>query len=221
MKRAGFALFFAMVVLVAGSEASIVKVTYTADNVVGAMYQNGGNAQPIPVGPNAKIWQKADTVSLDLDWGHEYQLIFLVQQYAGSGTNPAALLAQVWGEVENVPVLTSAAWEYSYAGVFPKDDFTGLVVPSDFNDPNQIVWSPATTYGNNGVSPWGTIAGINADAQWIWRAPEYDATGKIIYPPTGETLWLRTTVTTLTPEPTTFLIWSLLGGLALTIWRRR
>ncbi len=41
--------------------------------------------------------------------------------------------------------------------------------------------------------------------------------------PEEKYLWLRATITTGLPEPSTLIIWSLLGaaGMGLSVWRRR
>ncbi len=58
-----------------------------------------------------------------------------------------------------------------------------------------------TSYGTNGVGPWGTIAGISSSAQWIWDSnPDYLATD----------LYFTTTLTVL-PEPAAPWFWVGLG----------
>ena len=37
----------------------------------------------------------------------------------------------------------------------------------DFDD---LDWEDATVLGANGISPWGSIGGIDSNAQWIWTA---------------------------------------------------
>ncbi len=113
---------------------------FTGDNVVGAAYQDGG----APVFhatsglTNAKDWRSADSLTIsDLEWGHEYQFIFLVRNgltsgdpysdpdegAAGSG-NPAAFLAEVSGgglSVVTKEYESGDVGHWAYSNVFSYD----------------------------------------------------------------------------------------------------
>ena len=66
--------------------------------------------------------------------------------------------------------------------------------------------------GANGVGPWNAVAGVNANARWIWDPA--NCGNCTVYFHTAIT---RTAVTGATPEPGTSIL--LAGGLAL-LWRR-
>ena len=103
-------------------------------------------------------------------------------------------------------------WTYSYAtantATYPSPD-----VASGWG-------SSALTpggYGTNGVSPWGTFASIDSNAQWIW-----DATNSSYGNSSQPQLLFEAAITpATTPEPGSFF---LLGSGLLTVagmWRRR
>lgn len=52
------------------------------------------------------------------------------------------------------------------------DNSTTLLTGSSLLTANAIgfngVYSATTSYGVNGVSPWGTLTGISSSAQWVW-----------------------------------------------------
>lgn len=62
-------------------------------------------------------------------------------------------------------------------------------------------------HGANGVSPWGTISGISANAHWIWSTDLSQGTRYL------------TTVITAVPEPSIFAVIGV--GLGLLIIRRK
>ncbi|MBN2130591.1 MAG: hypothetical protein JW741_13905 [Sedimentisphaerales bacterium] len=76
-------------------------------------------------------------------------------------------------------------------------------------------WAAPGVSAPNGVAPWGTVAGLEG-ANWIWSDtfdPDSGSDGHFVIfraPPFG------------VPEPATFFIWSLLGGLGVAVgWRRK
>ena len=79
MKKA-FVLLCALLLVLGMAPAVFaipVKVTYTADNVVGAWYQDGSAPVTLSPGPNAGDWTKSDTDTLELVPGTEYQLAWI------------------------------------------------------------------------------------------------------------------------------------------------
>ena len=216
-----FLAIIAISLLAAPVCATVIEVTYTADNILDIMYQNGSAPQAITsVGSNAGNWQQSDTISLTLLPEHDYQLVFKVRNVGGAGTNnPGAFLAQITGPATG-DLLTSPSWKWA---AYDPDNPT----PSDFDDEDVFDWEPATAYANNGGGIWGDprhlndpVAGITSDAQWIWDDSNTEG---------AETLWLRAKIQVgvpsasaqTTPEPATFAIWFILGGLGLVLGRRR
>lgn len=92
-------------------------------------------------------------------------------------------------------------------------DATEIAAHAAFADANNL-WESIVTDGSNGVTPWSTIAGIDAAASWMWRsAGEADAfRGSHAEP---QMLLFRTPV----PAPGAIALLGL-GGL-LTVRRRR
>ncbi len=70
-----------------------------------------------------------------------------------------------------------------------------------------------TNSKNNGDSPWGTIAGIDQNANWIWGSALEPGSGY------GEYQIFRTQVTAV-PEPATLLLLGS-GLLGLAVLRKR
>ena len=90
-------------------------------------------------------------------------------------------------------------------------DVAGYVGFADAN----TLWQNPFVGGNNGVSPWSTIAGISTDAQWMWHGSEEDADPLNGGSGAGEMLIFRTAV----PAPGALAVMGL-GGL-LAARRRR
>ena len=92
-----------------------VQVTYTGDNVVAGFYKDGSDPQAVGGFQPVTNWRDPQTMTVDLDSGHTYQLIFRVynnesegQVFGGSG-NPAGFLAEVTGLVASGSIVTSSA----------------------------------------------------------------------------------------------------------------
>jgi hypothetical protein len=185
-------------------------VTYTADNMVNAWWLIGPSGNPAlqPLGTNSSTWQLADSHTLSgLEAGKQYQIVWEVEnlwseQYPPGRNNPAGFLAQIAFGVQP-PILPSEGWEfalYTYSG-------------APFSSLN---WTAAKEWGaNSGSNIWitangGPIAGIDANAQWIWSANNiWDQHG-----------FVRTTFTAPVPLPAA--AWMLGAGLVgLVAVRRR
>jgi hypothetical protein len=50
----------------------------------------------------------------------------------------------------------------------PHPDASAIAAHASFADANRL-WEPIVTGGENGVAPWGGIAGIDPLAAWMWR----------------------------------------------------
>jgi len=204
----GCLLVLTLLLGVLQAQAAIsVTVTYTADNLISAAYQNGGSPVPIALGTNAGDWTVADAKTLNLAYGTEYQLVFLAQNLGtASSSNPAGFLAEISGNVTG-DLLTGVSWDYA---VYDPNN----PAPSDFD---ALTWSAATAYLPNKTPnwPWSrTVGGISTDSYWIWDGT--NASGA------DEKLWIRGIVTTAAvPEPTTLLIWTVLGILGAVAYGRR
>jgi hypothetical protein len=104
-------------------------------------------------------------------------------------------------------------WSASYNS----SNFT--VAPQTWVTPGGTVF----TEGANGVGPWGTIAGINSAAQWIWASDRSSApNGTTQSGVCGDcTVDFSTTITSAVPEPSAFaLMLTGLGLLDSARWRR-
>ena len=226
MKRiALLAAFVALVGVGRASGASVVNVTYTADNVTEAVaVQDGVTVTYTPIFPsgNSANWKLSDTMSLTLDYGHTYQVIFRVFNDTNPiwvpATNPAGFLAEIVGDVTG-PKLTSSAWQYAID--------TGTT-PTDFN---VLTWSNVTDWAwqgtsanNGGDNAWTggnggqPITGISTDAKWVWGPHNGADLGPGLYP-AENFLWIRTQIAPI-PEPSTLILLTM-GALGLLAYRRR
>jgi hypothetical protein len=100
----------------------------------------------------------------------------------------------------------------------------------DNSDPNSSQpWvtptGAVTSFGENGVGPWGTRPGISGSADWIWPSdPTSYGCGTGGYPTNGDcTVDISTTIYSTVsevPEPSTVSLF-MVGGLALLVARQR
>ena len=145
------------VLLVLGSSASVLAVpvtfTYTADNVVGAWFKNGGDPEEI-LGTMAghDVWATATSNTLDLSPGHPWEIIWLTvnsdhdsRWREPSTSNPGGFLGQVVAPDGLIPsggsattkILTGALyWEVARINDF-------FVLPDGWGTTNQSVPSLA------------------------------------------------------------------------------
>jgi len=158
--------------------------TFTGDNFVNSFSFNDDGTpfyQLIDTTglSGSQAWTDSSTLSLTLNDYSQYEFIWQTTNASG----PAAFLADI--TLGNMSYSTSTdpnIWSYSADG---------------------INWASVTSYGQNGVSPWGTISAINPNAEWIWD----DAYQ------TNESLYLKASITSPVPEPSTYGL--MLGGLGL------
>ena len=185
------------------SQAIPVTVTYTADNVVNAWYQDGGSLDALGLGTNAGNWRDADSAILDLDPG-SYTLYWKVSN-AGtpSGSNPVAFLASITAGFAIDYPLSSSNWEISTGDPGVSPDFSLLT------------WIAATEIVQNGTpgSIWwnnnsnGPVAGIDNDAYWIWTDDHNTSTAP-------STAYIRTTFNVADGGATLLLMGICLSGIA-------
>jgi len=192
--------------LVGTAGALDFDITYTADNVVGAWFQNGADPVSLALGGNADNWRIADSATLDLDPGTSYQIVWEVENIltAGSG-NPGAFMAQISPAdllADDSLALSSAIWQVAI-------DYDKL--SSGFNDPG-LAWLSAEEYGaNNDPSTiwWqnngnGPVAGIDGDAEWIWGPDNFGESGA---PDAGDRVFIRVQIETVSiPDASTLFL---------------
>lgn len=189
-------LFILLALLISTSASAIpVTVSYTADNVVSAWYLNG-IAQNL--GSNNGNWTQADSANLHLSPGHEYQIVWRVEnsEFPAVQGQPAAFLGQI--DLGDSLILSSSAWEVSH---YLPASSTSL----DFSNPIWD-WHASTEYGTNSPGDpniWGNVAGISDDAIWIWDGVNHGETTPPFYP---EIFVKATFQTAPVPEPATMIL---------------
>lgn len=188
----------------ANTQAAVINVSMTADNIV-----SGGlcvdttctsidsNWSDFGSMTNSTEWKLSDTVSFNLNPGI-YGFAWLVENTgSGSSGNPAALLAEV--SVDGNAVFSSADWE-----VF--DNTTGAFIAN------------ATEYGANGQigliwtnAVGGPISGISTNANWIYSANNFANA--------DSSAWIRTIVEVQNPvnnvSAPSLIVFATIGALFL------
>ncbi|MBW1998671.1 MAG: PEP-CTERM sorting domain-containing protein [Deltaproteobacteria bacterium] len=196
MKKAFLFILMAAFFLGTGAAHALpVTVTYTADNIVNAWYQDGAAPVTLGLGLNASNWKIADSATLDLDYNTHYQLIWQVSNSGDPSLgNPAGFLAQI--DLGGSQILSSSSFMYDADG-------------GDTNNFEDLSWdwSSTTEYGNNGGSNiWtsvngGPVMGIDTDAQWIWASTNFD---KMVSD--HQNIFIKAEFTTPVAEPATLLL---------------
>lgn len=206
MKRQSILVLAVVLSMLTTAFADLVEFTYTADNGVTAVYQNGS---ALPLGPGATNWGQADVAILDLDVGTEYEIIWQTKDVTWEG-NPGGFLCEIKSSTPLIvnKLLSSAEWEVA----FVEDSL-------DVPDWSMLEWSPATEYGANNDSStiwyganWGPVSGIAGEAQWIWTALNFDDLGA---PQSGDSVFFRVNVEPV-PVPSAVILGSI--GLTFSGW---
>lgn len=157
------------------AHAGPVTATITADNHY-ALYTTsgsgvayiGGNETGTAGSPGTYNWSKAETWNFNAG---EYIYI------AAWSDNSVAqgLLAQLVMESETI-LSGDARWEVMSTGI---DLNTGASHPTSGDIESWVslaesnnLWEAPHVGGANGIQPWGVIAGITTDANWMWRGIE-------------------------------------------------
>jgi hypothetical protein len=202
-------LTFLVFVLFSGSAAFAVTVdaTITADNYYAVFSGDetevsyiGRNEQTSAGDPGTYNWSIPETYSFDVAAG-DY---IYIAAWSDANTTQALL-----GEFDlgGQTLLTNATdWEVFLTGEDPNygDDLLApdaASVMANVIEANSTSWASIFEIRDNGAAPWGTIADISLDADWIWGS-QIEAIGE------GEYQLFRTQVAPV-PEPSTIL---LLGG---------
>jgi uncharacterized protein (TIGR03382 family) len=157
----------------AAANAELVTGTITADNHY-ALYSSagstfsfhGGNEMGAGGSPGQYNWSEAESYSFEVG---EYLYIA-----AWSDDSVAqGVLAEFYSDSLGTILSGDPRWEVYGTNVNLGDgsphptalDIAGHV---NFADTNSL-WESTFVGANNGVSPWGTIAGITGSAQWMWK----------------------------------------------------
>lgn len=132
-------------------------------------------------------------------WGSTYAL---PSTLIGAGTSYLHIVATDWGAPAALIgdfALSDAGASFSNGGQSLLTDTAHWVVRT-----GSLAGADETpiSLGTNGAGPWGSRAGISANAEWIW---DVDQCG-------GCTRYFSTTITAAVPEPQTYAL--LLGGMA-------
>jgi len=194
-------------------KAASIDFTFTADNWVLFWYQNGN--PPILLSgldSNASNWRVATKVTLDLEIGKTYEIIWQTENVSSPGQSPGAFLAEISSAVSlNTPSLySSSSWQVALLRGGSRD------MIADFSS---LTWVSATEYGSNDDSStiWyqynnnSPISGISGNANWIWWETNWmDPAAPAAY----DAVFIKTTLTPV-PEPSTLWLF-VLGLVGLT-----
>src|SRR5512145_3230758 len=128
--------------------ASPVTFSFTADDWVLNWYLNG-NLLPTLDYATASNWKLAKVVTLDLEVGKTYEVIWQVENVSSPGQSPGAFLAEITSSVptQTTSLLSSTSWEVSVV-------WQSRNVIYDFSS---FTWVPSTDYG------------ANSDTSTIWN----------------------------------------------------
>jgi hypothetical protein len=205
MKRlAMFCLGVLFVVgLVGNVQANQYTATITADNHYALFYGTdtnltfvGNNELGYNGTPGQYNWSQPET------W--TFNVLTKANIYVVAWSDNS--VAQAWiGQFvsSNETILSDKSWDYMLTDTDLGD---GSSVPSAGDVAASIAahgpWSSPVPYsGSNGMSPWGTVAGISQSADWIWGTPMIPGSGA------GEYQIFRHADSV--PEPATILLFGL------------
>ena len=194
---AGFALIAPI-----AAEAATVSYSLTADNAFALYVSNSDSTLGTRVFTNlgpittASQWDTAFTGSFNLSGsspeyvhviGFNYTLSNGLWTSAGTangaGGNPDAFIGNLsinlgsgyYFAANSSTSLNTAQGTWNAIMVPPSNPDVATAGPN-FSDPGWLTPNSApASYGANGVGPWGTVAGINAAADWIWSIPDNGA----------------------------------------------
>ncbi|MCC6425913.1 MAG: hypothetical protein IT435_03735 [Phycisphaerales bacterium] len=203
---------------VAGSaQAAVVDATITADNhyslysSAGNVFSyHGGNELGAAGSVGAYNWSEPEVYSFNAG---EYLYIAAWSDDAVA----QGVLANIW--VDGSPLHSgNAAWQVYKTDINRGDgDAHPAAIEVDghvtFADSNNL-WETPFVGAANGISPWGTVPGINGDANWMWYNTPNDIDPLQGGSGAGEMLIFRTSV----PAPGAA---ALAGLAALAGFRRR
>jgi hypothetical protein len=172
--------------------AVTITATLTADNHYGLYTGNkeasdlhfiGRNELGIDGSTGAYNWSQAETFSKAVDGKavgvNPGDYLYVVAWNDGpfpSSDNPQMWIGSFLGSNGKTVVSDAANWQYKIgpAVKFPFDAASGNAVLPDAAVLASVIGNKTNPFGNvvaqavNGTSPWGTIAGVDSAAQFIW-----------------------------------------------------
>jgi len=215
MKRIIVMVFIFILGSVTTAYAVSVEATITADNhyalYFGAVDGSfvtfvGRNESGVAGSPGSYNWSLPEFFTFDMVVGD----CIYIAVWSDDATAQGVLGQFVIPDSGETILTNTVDWEV-YLTFNDLDD--GSAEPTESELAGEISgasWNVISDYIDHGSSPWGYVAGISNDADWIWGGALTPGSGY------GEYQILRTKVV---PEPATVLLLGL-GGLALMRKRR-
>jgi len=201
------------------AQAEMVTGTITADNhyslysATGSNFSyHGGNELGSAGNPGTYNWSRAETYTFNAGevlyiaaWSDDSVAQAVLCQFASAGLGTILSGDSRW-EV--------FATNVNLGNGSPHPTATQIANHVAFADSNSL-WEGVFSGGNNGISPWGTIAGISNNAKWMWKNVAGDPDPTQGGSGAAEMLIFRTSV----PAPGSLALLGL-GGLAVARRRR-
>jgi len=213
----------AVLVVLTGSSSFIsaspiaIESVITADNHYAIYYGNeskgvtfvGMNETGSAGSPGTYNWSEAETWNFNIE-ADDYLYI--------AGWSDGSVAQAVIGQFEiNGEMLFTNTEDWLYmSGNKDLGDGDPAPLETEMNSLIGGTWGTVNNSLTHGVSPWGNIAGISSEADWMWGTPNLNDSGSN----EGEFQIFRTKLPpTSVPEPSTAF---LLGfGLLSLAWTRR
>jgi uncharacterized repeat protein (TIGR01451 family) len=147
-----------------------LNITMTVDNAFEAyIATTADNSDGTLIGSHG-VWSEPQTFGTALTNGTTNYLHIYAENFEGDGVNPAAFLGQF--------SLDNGRFE------FPNGTQSQLTNTTNWQvslDGYGGTYGAPASQGANGVGPWGTIAGIDGSAEWIWNPQTGDDPDTPVY----------------------------------------